>query len=81
MQRQVGIGLGCGYALDGKKSKAFGCLEKAIEKGFKDRAWRDRDLETPRGDRRYLKLQEKLTMRPEDEAGAETEKAAERAAR
>ena len=41
----------------------------------------DKGLDTLWGDWRYRKLREKLTMRLGEEAGAETEKAAKRAAR
>ena len=61
--------MGCWYALDGKKTQAFEWLEKAIEKGFKDRAWmdKDKDLETLRGDPRYSKLAAKLEKRSGEE--------------
>lgn len=54
--------LGCWHALEGKKAKAFEYLEKALEKGFKDRTWieADKDLEGLRGDPRYGKLLAKL---------------------
>lgn len=63
--------MGCWYALDGKKTKAFEWLEMAIEKGFKDRAWmdKDKDLETLRGDPRYSKLAAKLEKSSREEKG------------
>ncbi len=53
--------LGCFYALEGKRARAFEWLEKAFEKGFKDREWteKDKDLDGLRNDPRYAKLLEK----------------------
>ena len=53
--------LGCWYALEGQKTKAFEYLDKAFEKGFKDREWieGDKDLEGLRGDARYGKMMAK----------------------
>jgi len=54
--------LGCWHALEGKKTKAFEFLQKAIEKGFTKREWMeaDKDLESLRGDAHYRKLVARL---------------------
>lgn len=64
--------LGCWYALEGKKAQAFEWLEKALEKGFKDLDWieKDKDLDGLRKDPRYAKLLGKLEARNGQE-GAE----------
>jgi tetratricopeptide (TPR) repeat protein len=52
----------CWHALEGKKTKAIEFLEKAVEKGFKDRDWieADKDLEGLRSDTRYRTMMKKL---------------------
>ena len=53
---------GCTYALLGRSDDALDCLEKAVEFGFRDRAWFDGDstLDPLRERPRFIKLLERL---------------------
>ncbi|MGD8726740.1 MAG: protein kinase [Gemmatimonadales bacterium] len=54
----IAYNVACLYALEGETGKAFDCLERAIGRGFGNRDWleRDPDLESLRGDPRFIEL-------------------------
>jgi len=54
--------VGCTYAQLGRHDDAIGCLERAVEQGFTDRAWFDNDtsLNALRDDARFRALLERL---------------------
>jgi len=54
--------IGCMYSLMGRVEDALDCLERAVENGFRDRAWfdNDSDLELLRGEPRFKALHDRL---------------------
>ncbi len=67
----VHYNLACLNAVKGEKAKALEWLRKAVEAGFRDRAWirMDRDLESLRGEEGYTRLlaDDKLFEKKPDE--------------
>lgn len=58
----VRYNVACLYALEGKIDEAITCLEEAIEVGFGNREWleRDPDIESLRGDPRFAELMARI---------------------
>jgi len=62
----IAYNVACLYALEGETGKALDCLERAISRGFGNRAWleHDPDLITLRDDPRFLELVDGIRTGP-----------------